>query len=130
MANKHKGSNAERELLRLFTEHNWKGVRVAGSGISDESPCDLIVGKENKSKKLAIEAKSTRKNIQYISKSQMNDFIVFSNIMGLKPIIAIKFLREGWLFLDPKKLRDTGNNFAISLEDAKKKGKRIGQLVG
>ena len=128
MANKSKGSNNERELLRLFTENNWRGVRVAGSGIGDESPCDLIVGK--KGKKLGIEAKSTKKTTQYISKSQMSDFIVFCNIMGLTPVIAIKFFREGWLFLNPKKLRSTGNNFVISLEDAKKKGKRMGQLIG
>lgn len=60
----------------------------------------------------------------------MNDFIVFCNIMGLTPIIAIKFSRQGWLFVNPKKMRDVGNNFAIGLDDAKKKGKRIGQLIG
>ena len=42
MSNKSKGSNNERELLRLFTEHGWRGVRVAGSGVNEESPCDLI----------------------------------------------------------------------------------------
>ncbi|HLD98315.1 MAG TPA: Holliday junction resolvase Hjc [Candidatus Nanoarchaeia archaeon] len=127
MGNKHKGSNNERELLKMFSGYGWRAARVAGSGVNEESPCDLIAGK--KGKKLAIECKSTRKNIQYISKSQMSDFIVFSEIMGLKPVIAIKFLREGWIFLAPSKLRDTGNNWAISLEDAKSKGKRIGQLI-
>ncbi|MEK6891541.1 MAG: Holliday junction resolvase Hjc [Nanoarchaeota archaeon] len=127
MSNKHKGSNNERELVRMFSEDGWRAARVAGSGVNDDSPCDIIAGK--KGKKLAIECKSTRKNIQYISKEQMSDFVVFSNMMDLKPVIALKFLREGWLFVDPKKLRDTGNNWAISLEDAKSKGKRFGQLV-
>lgn len=128
MSNKHKGSNNERELLKLFSESGWRAARVAGSGVNDESPCDLIAGKAGK--KLAIECKSTRKNIQYISKVQISDFVVFASIMGLKPIIALKFLREGWLFVDPKALRDTGNNWAISLDDAKTSGKRFGQLVG
>ncbi|MBS3066733.1 Holliday junction resolvase [Candidatus Pacearchaeota archaeon] len=127
MSNKHKGSNNERELLKMFSENGWRAARVAGSGVNDESPCDIIAGKVGK--KLAIECKSTRKNIQYISKDQINDFIVFASMMGLKPIIALKFLREGWLFIEPKNLRDTGNNWAISLEDAKKSGKRLGQLI-
>ena len=113
MSNKHKGSNNERELLKMFSENGWRAARVAGSGVNDESPCDIIAGKVGK--KLAIECKSTRKNIQYISKDQINDFIVFASMMGLKPIIALKFLREGWLFIEPKNLRDTGNNWAISL---------------
>ncbi|MEM3113489.1 MAG: Holliday junction resolvase Hjc [Candidatus Pacearchaeota archaeon] len=127
MGNKNKGSNNERELLKLFSENGWRAARVAGSGIGEESPCDLIAGKIGK--KLAIECKSTRKNIQYIPKQQISDFIVFSEIMGLTPIIAVKFFREGWLFIAPGKLRDTGNNWAISLEDAKIHGKRIGQLI-
>ena len=129
MSNKSKGSNNERELLRLFTEHGWRGVRVAGSGVNEESPCDLIVGKKGE-KKLGIEAKSTRKNIQYIKKSQMSDFMVFSEIMGLTPVIAVKFIREGWLFIKPSDMRDSGENWAISIDEIKVDGKRIGQLTG
>ena len=128
MPNKNKGSNNERELLKMFSENGWRAARVAGSGINEESPCDLIAGK--KGRKLAIECKSTRKNTQYISKDQIEDFIIFSEIMGLKPIIAIKFFREGWLFIEPKNLRDTGNNWAVSLEEAKENGKRFGQIIG
>lgn len=127
MSNKHKGSNNERELLKLFSGNGWRAARVAGSGVNDDSPCDLIAG--TKGKKLAIECKSTKKNILYISKSQMSDFIVFSDMMDLNPVIAIKFFREGWLFVDPKKMRDTGNNWAISVQEAEKEGKRLGQLI-
>jgi Holliday junction resolvase len=127
MANKHKGSNAERELLKIFTENGWRAARVAGSGVNDDSPCDLIAG--NPSKKLAVECKTTRKKTQYITKEQMQDFLIFSEMMGLKPIIAIKFLREGWLFVDPKQMKDAGKTWAMKLEDAKNKGKRFGQLI-
>lgn len=128
MANKNKGSNAERELLKIFTENGWRAARVAGSGVNDDSPCDLIAGTHGR--KLAIECKTTRKKIQYITKKQIEDFLIFSEMMGLQPVIAVKFLREGWLFIGPKDLRDTGNNWAIGLEDAKQKGKRFGQLIG
>jgi len=50
--------------------------------------------------------------------------------MDLNPVIAVKFLREGWLFFSPRKMRETGSSWAISVEEAKKEGKRIGQLVG
>ena len=128
MANKHKGSNAERELLKMFTESAWRAARVAGSGVNDDSPCDLIAGKIGR--KLAVECKTTRKPIQYISKQQMEDFLIFSEIMGLTPVIAVKFLREGWLFLNPGEFRDAGKTWAINLKDAKVVGRRFGQLIG
>ena len=127
MANKHKGSNNERELIKMFSENNWKAARVAGSGVNDESPCDLIAGKLGK--KFAVECKSTRKTTQYITKKQMEDFLIFSEIMGLSPIIAIKFFREGWLFVNPSYMKDSGKNLSIKLEYAKNIGKRFGQLI-
>ena len=60
-SNKQKGSKAERELIKLFTENSWRAVRVAGSGVNDESPCDLIVGKMGK-RGYTIEAKSSKKS--------------------------------------------------------------------
>ena len=55
-------------------------------------------------------------------------FITFSEIFGLKPVLALRFNREGWLFLHPKHLKDSGKNFVIKLEDAKKKGKKFAQF--
>ena len=64
MSNKEKGSNAERELVKSFTENGWRAARIAGSGVNDESPCDLIVGKIGQ-RGCTIEAKSSRSN--YVS---------------------------------------------------------------
>ncbi|MFA5019563.1 MAG: Holliday junction resolvase Hjc [Candidatus Pacearchaeota archaeon] len=127
MANKHKGSNNERELLKMFSENGWRAARVAGSGVNDDSPCDLIAG--TKQRKLAIECKSTRKSTLYISKEQMNDFMIFSEMMGLTPVIAVKFIRNGWVFLNPDKMNPTEKNWVIKLEDANAIGKRLGQLI-
>ena len=60
MSNKAKGSKAERELLDIFTQNSWRAVRVAGSGVNDNSPCDLIAAKLGK-KAHAIECKSSKK---------------------------------------------------------------------
>jgi Holliday junction resolvase len=126
MSNKAKGSRTERELIKLFTEHSWRAVRVAGSGVNDDSPCDLIVGK-NARKGYTIEAKSSKKTLIYISNEQMHDFIMFTNMIGLRPVIAVRFNYEGWLFLDPKHLKSTDKAWGVSLKLAKEKGKRFSQ---
>lgn len=127
MSNKAKGSNAERELLKLFTTHGWRAVRVAGSGVNDDSPCDMLAAKIGR-KGFAVEAKSSKKTTIYITKSQIEDFVLFSNLIGLKPVIAARFNYEGWFFLSPDKLKDTGKYWALSLEVAKTKGNRFSQF--
>ena len=127
MSNKSKGSNAERELVSLFTEHGWRAVRVAGSGVNDESPCDMIVGKLG-NKGYTIEAKSSRSNYIYIKKSQIEDFFLFSSTIGLTPVIAVRFTYEGWLFLSPEQLVDSGKNWVVARKKAKLEGKKFGQF--
>ena len=127
MSNKSKGSNAERELVKLFTQQGWRSVRVAGSGVGEDSPCDIIAARAGK-KGFTIEAKSSKKTSVYITKSQIEDFMLFSSIIGLKPVIALRFNYEGWLFLDPKHLKDTGKYFVASLENAKQNGQRFSQF--
>jgi Holliday junction resolvase len=126
MSNKAKGSKAERELYDLFVKNNFRAVRVAGSGMMENTACDLIAGKVGE--KYAIEAKSSKAPVKYISKKQIEEFVIFSEIFGLIPVVALRFNREGWLFISPKQLRDSGKNWAITLEEAKLIGKRFGQF--
>ena len=127
MSNKSKGSRAERELLQLLTDHGWKAARVAGSGMNDNTFCDLIAGKKNYGA-YAIEAKSSKSPRIYITKQQIDDFMQFSYLMGLTPVVAVRFNREGWLFLEPKQLEDSGVNWVVNLKKAKVNGKRFGQF--
>ena len=127
MSNKSKGSNAERELVSLFTENGWRAARIAGSGVNDESPCDIIVGKIGQ-RGFTIEAKSSRSDYVYIKKSQIEDFILFSNIIGLKPVIAVRFSYEGWLFINPEQLEDSGKNFVIYRKNLNTIGKKFSQF--
>ena len=124
--NKSKGSKAERELYDMFIKENFRAVRVAGSGTMENADCDLIAGK--KGKKYCIEAKSSKKPVKYITKEQINSFMTFSEIFGLKPVIAIRFNRLGWFFLNPKDMEDSGKNWVINEETARKKGKRFSQF--
>ena len=125
--NKTKGSNVERELYQKFIENSYRAVRVAGSGVMENSECDLIAGKKG-GKKFTVEVKSSKKPVKYISKEQMEKFIVFSDAFGLKPVIALRFNREGWIFINPDEMRDCGKNWVITLEEAKKKGKKFNQF--
>lgn len=125
MGNKEKGANAERELFQMFVDNDYRSVRVAGSGTMENAECDLIAGK--KGKKFCIEVKASKKPVKYISKEQVEKFIIFSQIFGLKPIIAVRFNRVGWFFLNPKDMKDCGKNWVISLGTARKKGKKFSQ---
>jgi len=127
MGNKEKGAAAERELYHLFCGAGFKCVRVAGSGTMEETSCDLIVGKFNH--KYSIEVKSCKSKKRYLESGQIEEFIIFSEIFGLTPYIAVRFNREGWYFLHPKQLEKTPSGLAISLDDAKKKGKRFWDLA-
>ncbi len=129
MSNKAKGSKTERELVRMCTENGWRALRVAGSGVNDDSPCDVIIGKLGK-KGFAIEAKSSKKDRIYITKEQIEDFMLFSNIMGLQPAIGLRFNYEGWLFIEPAQLDDAGKHWVIALSKAKEVGKKFGQVFG
>jgi len=127
MSNKAKGSKAERELYDMLVKNNYRAVRVAGSGVMENADCDLIAG-NLKGKKFAIEVKSSKSPRKYISKEQIEKFVIFSHIFELKPVIALRFNREGWVFLEPKELNDSGKTLSISLEEAKQKGKRFFQF--
>ena len=130
MSNKAKGSKCERELYDLFVSNGFRAVRVAGSGMMENTACDLIAGRASADgkQKYAIEAKSSKSPNKYITKKQVEEFVVFSEIFGLTTVVALRFNREGWLFISPNQLRDSGKNWAISLEEAKKIGKRFSQF--
>tara|TARA_Y100000310_G_C20422925_1_gene687540 strand:- start:248 stop:736 length:489 start_codon:yes stop_codon:yes gene_type:complete len=130
MGNKAKGSKVERELYQIFVDNHYRAVRVAGSGTMENADCDIIAGKKGKGRKFAIEAKSCKKLPKYISKDQINRFMTFSDIFGLKPVIAIRVNRVGWIFLNPKDMKDSGKNWAIRNDLIRRKGKRFAQFFG
>lgn len=126
MGNKEKGANAERELLHKLVEDGYMAIRIAGSGLLPEPSCDLIAGKFKK--KFAIECKSVKAGKKYLDSNQIERFMIFASIFGLKPLIAIRFNRLGWYFINPKHIeRSKTGGLVIDLELAQKKGKRFAQ---
>ena len=127
--NKSKGSKVERELFQLFIDNTYRAVRVAGSGMMENADCDILAGKAG-GKKYAIEVKASKKPVKYITKEQVNNFMIFSDIFGLTPVIAVRFNRIGWYFFHPADLVDSGKHWVITLELAREKGKRFSQFFG
>jgi Holliday junction resolvase len=124
--NKAKGTKYENELYDLLVSSGYRCIRSAGSGTKNESNADLIAG--NSKDKYAIEVKSSKKPCKYITKQQIEEFIIFSHIFGLIPVIAVRFNREGWFFLKPEHLEDSGKNWKVDLDRAKEVGKRFSQF--
>jgi holliday junction resolvase Hjr len=108
---KQKGSNAERELIKMFWEHNWAAIRSAGSGSMHYPSPDLLVS--NAIKRYAIEVKITKDNKKYFKKDEIKQLINFSKYFGAEPWIAIKFHKIDWIFISPEELDETQSSFVF-----------------
>ncbi len=121
MSQKTKGVNAERELIHLFWSTNkWAACRVAGSGSMHYPSADILAS--NGSKILVIECKSSKDKYQYLEKQEIIDLKKFAQLFNAEPIIAVRFVREDWIFLKLEDLEETEKNHVISLEKAKIRG--------
>jgi Holliday junction resolvase len=114
------GSDAERELCHIFISNNFRVIRSAGSGTLTNSECDLIVASNKKA--YCIESKSTRKGGVYIPKDRMIKFLKFAEDTNFTPIVALRFIRENWIFVKPEQFNSEGNTYGITLKKAKEEG--------
>ncbi len=124
---KAKGSKGERELIKLFNELGWVCIRSAGSGSSRFPSPDILAG--NASRRLAIECKVTKDRKKYFQNKEIEQLHKFSQIFGAESWVGIKFSKEPWYFLMLEDLRDTGACWAVSLDQAKRKGLTFNDLI-
>ena len=127
MGNKHKGSNAERELLHMFWAKNWACIRSAGSGSMKYPGPDLLVG--NLTKRMSIECKTTKENKLYLSDYDIEQLRNFSNVFDARAWIAIKFFRKDWLFVGVEDFEKTQKGYAIGHKQAELKGISFEELI-
>ncbi len=114
------GSDAERELCHIFITNNFRVIRSAGSGTLTNAECDIIVA--SKKKAYCIESKSTRKGGVYIPKDRMIKFLKFAEDTNFTPLVALRFIRESWIFVKPEQFNSDGNTYGITLKKAKQGG--------
>ena len=124
---KAKGSKAERELLHMFWSKGWACIRSAGSGSMKYPGPDLIVS--NKSRRLAIECKTTKRNKQYLDKHDVEQLREFCDIFGAEPWFAVRFARMNWLFLTLDDVEKTESGYVIDAKVAERRGLLIDELL-
>jgi len=127
MSRKGKGINAERELIHLLWRNGWSAIRVAGSGSSHFPSPDILAG--NTQRILAIECKTTKSELQYLSKEKIEQLKLFGRTFGAEPVVGVKFKQHPWFFIPVDILKETNKNFVISVETAKQKGFEIEDLI-
>ncbi len=124
---KAKGTRGERELVKFFNDANWSCVRVAGSGSSRYPSPDILAG--NAIRRVAIECKMTKEKKKYFDDAEISQLKEFSQKFGAESWVGVKFGREPWYFLLLEDLENTGNLWAVSLEQAKRKGLNAEELL-
>ncbi|AFK22828.1 Holliday junction resolvase [Pyrococcus sp. ST04] len=81
----------------MLEKHGFAVVRSAGS-----KKVDLVAG--NGKKFLCIEVKSTKKDKIYIKKEDIERLVSFSRKFGGIPVLAVKFIGNGWKFMNVEKI--------------------------
>lgn len=127
MSSKSKGTKAERELLHMFWAKGFAAIRSAGSGSMKYPGPDLIVS--NKSRRLAVECKSTKKNKKYLDEADIKQLKEFCDIFGAEPWFAVRFARMDWLFLSLEDIEKTENGYVIDSKIAERRGLLIDELI-
>ncbi len=122
-----KGTNAERELIRMFWAAGWGAIRSAGSGSMQFPSPDILAG--NKIRRLAIEVKITKESKKYFSEEEIRQLVAFSGYFGAEPWLAVKFAGAAWSFIPPDNLDKTKENYMFSKESAEKKGLSFDELT-
>lgn len=130
MGSKFKGTRAERELFHMFWKTGtWASIRSAGSGSTPMPSPDLIAG--NKNKLLAIECKSTKGKSRNLTFEEINQLISFSDIINAIPILAMRFDKNGWHFLDAKEIpKNKRGNYTITFKMCQENGIKFQELIG
>jgi holliday junction resolvase Hjr len=127
MANKSKGSNAERELLHMFWSKGWACIRSAGSGSMKYPGPDLLVG--NLHRRMSIECKSSKNGKIYLTEWDIIQLKEFSKVFDARPWFAVRFFRKEWLFVSIEDLEKTPKGYAISHKTAELKGLSFNELI-
>ncbi|WP_318249160.1 Holliday junction resolvase Hjc [Geoglobus acetivorans] len=126
MTMKRKGTHYERELVHLLWDEGFAAIRSAGSGSMQYPSPDILAG--NGAIFLAIEVKVREKLPLYISAEKLRELVMFSNLFGAKPIIALKVKKEKWRFFELEMLEETKKGYKITQKKFFE-GKELGEIL-
>ncbi|HDM92021.1 MAG TPA: Holliday junction resolvase [Candidatus Korarchaeota archaeon] len=121
-----RGSQAERDLVRLFWNHGVGAVRVAGSGSTGLPSADIVAG--GPGGLAVIEVKTTSSDRAYIPIGEIESLEKLSRALGATPWVIVKFkkLRRGVFYALPlSELTISSAGAQVTLDLAEKKGVRV-----
>lgn len=115
-----RGIDKEREVVRWLINQGFMAVRCAGSGGGTKLPRpDIIAG--DGLFHYAIELKSSKADVVYISADQVAELKQFCAGFGAIPLVCANFTYMSPVFVKPERLSITkGLNYKISRQDIKK----------
>ena len=128
MSTKRKGTIAERELFHLFWKHGWCCLRTAGSGSTTMPAPDLLAS--NTKGVYAIECKALKTKRKHFPSKEIHELEQFATKFGAIPVIAIRFNRHPWYFIEIEKLKKTvTGNYSINIKSAQELGKTFEEII-
>ncbi|NPD88043.1 MAG: Holliday junction resolvase [Asgard group archaeon] len=124
---KKRAADYERVLVNRFWESGFAVMRApSSSGTSKMPRPDVFAGSAERNLLLALEIKTSRQDVFYVQKEQIDGLIEFANRIGGRPYLAVKFVgkRMDFLFLSvPDSLTESkGESYRISIDNLKIKG--------
>ena len=131
---KKRAADYERVLVNRFWDSGFAVMRApSSSGTSKMPRPDVFAGSAKRNMLLALEIKTSRQEVFYVQKEQIEGLIEFANRVGGKPYLAVKFVgkRMDFLFLAiPDSLTESkGDSYRISINDLKIKGVNYTTLI-
>ncbi len=124
---KNKGTKFERELIHILWENGFAAIRAAGSGATTY-PCPDILASNGKIV-LAFEVKARVSLPLYLTEQKVKELVMFSNLFGAKPYIALKVSRRGWRFIEVSRLIKTPKGYKVD-EELFAEGCDINEVAG
>jgi Holliday junction resolvase len=131
---KKRASDYERILVNRFWENGFAVMRApSSSGTSKMPRPDILAGSAEKNLMLVIEIKTSRQNIFYVQKEQIEGLLEFADRIGGQAYLGVKFVgkRMDFMFLSvPDSLAQSkGDSYRISINDVKNIGLDFSTLI-
>jgi len=111
---KRKGTRFERQLIHRLWDDGFAAIRSAGSGVMSYPMPDIVAG--NGKKFLAFEVKMRAKLPLYLTGQEIKELVMFSNLFGAEPYVAVKVPNKEWAFIEISQLKKTEKGYKVDEE--------------
>ena len=116
---KKRAADYERMLVNRFWEHGFAVMRApSSSGTSKMPRPDILAGSAKKGLMLVLEIKTSRQNVFYVQKEQIDGLMEFAKRIGGEPYLAVKFVGKRmdfhFLSVPDALMKSKGDSYRVS----------------